>query len=99
MCAAMAATATAADGLLPLSNGAKQTNLVLFGVPGNACKSRLPWPLGSGDAAGITQGGATDGRYPTRAADLEAPLTAGPCSNSLHPTVGGSSVRTLIRCV
>ncbi len=46
MCAAMAATATAADGLLPLSNGAKPANLVLLGVPGNASKNRLLNALG-----------------------------------------------------
>ena len=39
----------------------KQSTLLPLGRQSNACKSRLPWPLGSGDAAGITQGGATDG--------------------------------------
>ena len=37
-------------------NEAKPTTLLRFSGQGNACKSRLPWPLGSGDAAAINPG-------------------------------------------
>jgi len=56
MCAAMAAAATAADGVSPVRSAAKPTNFVALGGQGNACKSRLHKPYRSGDAAAINPG-------------------------------------------
>ena len=46
------------------------------------------------DSGFINQRRRPHGRHAT-ALPVRSTLTAGPCSNSLHPTVGGSSVRTL----
>jgi hypothetical protein len=53
---AMAAAATAADGVSPVKSAAKPTNLVALGGQGNACKSRLHKLYRGGDAAGTNTG-------------------------------------------
>jgi hypothetical protein len=62
-------------------------------VQGNACKGRLCGAASRANLFPSTQGGADRWLKPHRSTEPKHSLTAGPCSNSLHPTVGGSFSR------
>jgi hypothetical protein len=85
------ATAATAGAETASLNAPKQSTLLLPGGKGNACKSRLPSATGGANLS------ASPRRRPNARHATPLParstLTAGPCSISLHPTVGRSFSR------
>ena len=72
-------------------SGSQSPGLHPSGCQGNACKPRFSSASGGANLCASTRR-RPDGRNAT-ALPARSTLTAGPCSNSLHPTVGRSFSR------